>query len=324
MQMERTNLKDLFDKKRLLVVDGSMSTALEGLGCRLNDRLWTARVLAERPELVKEVHLQYLRAGADLHITASYQATIPGLTENGYTNEEAEEIIRRSVRMFREAREEWWQQEGKESGRPYPICGGAIGPYGAYLADGSEYRGGYDISDEDLDTFHRRRMELLWEEGADLLLIETQPTFREALVCAKAAEDLGAPYWISFSCKDGKHICEGDRIRDCAKVLSQGHPGLCMIGVNCTAPMFIESLIREIRSGTDLPIAVYPNSGETYDPVTKTWHGKEGQRPFGDCARDYYLAGASAAGGCCTTVESHIRQVNAVREELLKSPAHMR
>lgn len=317
----KKTLSALADGTRLLVIDGSMSTALEGLGCGLNDRLWTARVLAEKPELVREVHLQYLRAGADLHISASYQATIRGLTENGYSEEEAEEIIRRSVRMFKEAREEWWNREGgKGSGRPWPLVGGAVGPYGAYLADGSEYRGHYGVDEQGLYDFHRRRMELLHEEGADFLLIETQPSLKEALVLAGIAEELGADYWISFSCADGRHICEGDRISDCASALSEGYPGLKMIGVNCTAPVHIESLIREIRSACSLPIGVYPNSGETYDPVTKTWHGTPGQRAFGEWAAAFYRAGALAAGGCCTTVDSHIRQVAEARDKVLSEP----
>ena len=180
-----SSLGALLSREKYLIIDGSMSTALEQLGCNLNDRLWTARVLADHPELVKEVHLQYLRAGADLHISASYQATIQGLTENDYSLEEAEEVIRRSVRMFKEARSEWWEAEGRKAGRNWPLVGGAIGPYGAYLADGSEYRGHYGVSDETLYEFHRRRMELLAEEGSDFLLIETQPSLREALIAAK-------------------------------------------------------------------------------------------------------------------------------------------
>ena len=287
-----SSLGTLLSREKYLIIDGSMSTALEQLGCNLNDRLWTARVLADHPELVKEVHLQYLRAGADLHISASYQATIQGLIENGYSLEEAEEVIRRSVRMFKEARSEWWEAEGREAGRNWPLVGGAIGPYGAYLADGSEYRGNYGVSDEVLYDFHRRRMELLAEEGSDFLLIETQPSLHEALIEAKIAEDLQIDYWISFSCRDGRHIHEGD-------------------------------LIRELRSATDLPVAVYPNSGETYDPETKTWHGSKGMRSFGSYALDYYRAGAAAVGGCCTTAASHILQVREAKETVLREPARI-
>lgn len=310
----RTTLEETLAKAGILVIDGSMSTALEALGCDLNDSLWTARALAEAPDLVRQVHLDYFRAGADCGITGSYQATLPGLTAKGYAPAEAEALIARSVTLLLEAREAWWNAGGRDSGRAWPLCLGAVGPYGAYLADGSEYRGNYGVSDDALRAFHRRRMELLWESGADLLLMETQPSLREALLEAEIAEELGADYWISFSCRDGRHIHEGDLLRSCAAALSQGHPHLRMIGVNCTPPQFVEHLIGELRAGCDLPIAVYPNSGETYDPATKTWHGSRDGVTFGDYARRWMRAGASAVGGCCRTVAPHIREVAKARE----------
>ena len=314
-------LQEILRKNTIMVIDGSMSTALERLGADLNHSLWTCKVLAEQPDLIRQVHTEYFRAGADCGITASYQATIPGLMENGYSESEAEEILRRSVRLFCEARQTWWDEEGKAAGRSWPLCLAAIGPYGAYLADGSEYRGNYAISDEELREFHRRRMEILWEEEPDLLLIETIPSYREALICADLAESLGADYWISFSCKDGTHINDGTLIADCAKAIcanGSSHPHLRMLGVNCTDPRHIVSLIEELKAGTDLPVAVYPNSGDVYDPNTKAWTKVGGGMAFGAWASMYMKAGATAVGGCCTTVGEHIRQVAAAREAYLR------
>lgn len=175
------------------------------------------------------------------------------------------------MRLLLEAREEWWAEEGQCLGRAWPLCLAGIGPYGAYLADGSEYRGNYGVSPAALREFHQRRMGLLWEAGADILLIETQPSLEEVLIEADLAEELRAEYWISFSCRDEAHINDGT------------------------------------------PIAVYPNSGEEYDPVTKTWHGAPDASSFYEYALDYFRAGAAAVGGCCTTVESHIRQVAEAR-----------
>lgn len=310
----RTTLEETLNKAGILVIDGSMSTGLEQLGCNLNDKLWTAKALVEAPELVKQVHLDYFRAGADCGITCSYQATIPGLMARGYSLPEAEAIIVRSVELFLEAREAWWNAQGETAGRAYPLCLAGIGPYGAYLADGSEYRGNYGVSDQVLRDFHQRRMELLWNAGADLLLIETQPSLKEALIEADIAEALGADYWISFSCRDGSHIHEGDTLRDCAAALAKGHPHLKMIGINCTPPQFAESLVRELKAGCDLPVAVYPNSGEEYDPATKTWHGSRDGVTFGDYARRWMRAGASAVGGCCRTVACHVEEVAKARE----------
>lgn len=318
MNSQRASLPGLLEQCGQLVIDGSMSTALEQMGVNLNHKLWTAKALVECPEKVKQVHWNYFHAGADCGITCSYQATIPGLMNAGYTQAEAEHIITESVRLFLEAREEWWQAEGKAAGRAWPLCLAGIGPYGAYLADGSEYRGSYGVSDETLRDFHRRRMQLLWEAGADALLIETQPSLSEVLIVTELAEQLGADYWVSFSCRDGSRINEGDRIADCAKVLSQGHPHLRMIGVNCTKPVYIDSLIRELRQATSLPIAVYPNSGEEYDPVTKTWHGAQDGKSFYDYALSYFKNGAAAVGGYCTTTEVHVQQVDEARAAFRK------
>ncbi|MBQ7702919.1 MAG: homocysteine S-methyltransferase family protein, partial [Firmicutes bacterium] len=170
--MKRTTVEETILKTRIMVTDGAMSTALERLGCDLRDSLWTAKVLAQQPEMIKQVHMDYLRAGADCGITASYQATIPGLMARGYSEQEAEDLIARSVSAFLEARDEWWEAEGRDSGRAWPLCLGSAGPYGAYLADGSEYRGNYGISRKELREFHLRRAEILWEAGSDLLLFE--------------------------------------------------------------------------------------------------------------------------------------------------------
>ena len=313
----KVSLQDILDKNGIMVIDGSMSTALENMGLDLNHRLWTAKALAENPELVKKVHMDYFRAGADCGITCSYQASIPGLMSCGYTEEEAEDLIRRSVTLFVEARDEWWEQEGRDSGRVWPLCLAGMGPYGAYLADGSEYTGAYQVSDETLYDFHARRAKLLHDAGADILLFETQPYLHETLLEAQIAEDMDNDYWISFSCRDGKHNGKGELISECAAALSQDHPHLKMIGVNCTKPEYIESLIHSLKSSTDLPVAVYPNSGEVYDPVTKTWTHAGGEMDFGTYALRYMAAGASAVGGCCTTTGHHIQQVVRAREQYL-------
>lgn len=313
----KASLQKILDTCGIMVIDGSMSTALENMGLDLNHRLWTARALAENPEQVKQVHINYFRAGADCGITCSYQASIPGLMSCGYSEEEAKALIRRSVELFLEARDEWWEKEGRTANRAYPLCLAGMGPYGAYLANGSEYTGAYEVSDTELTEFHARRAQLLYDAGADILLFETQPSLHEALLEARIAEEMGADYWISFSCRDGKHNGKGELIAECAAALSQDHPHLKMVGVNCTKPEYIESLINELKNNTELPIAVYPNSGEVYDPITKTWTHSGSNLDFGTYALRYIAAGARAVGGCCTTVEKHIRQVVTARNQYL-------
>lgn len=306
----KNSIENIIKENKIMVIDGSMSTPLENRGVSLNSKLWTAKILAEQPELIKQVHKNYFKAGADCGITCSYQASIPGLMENGYMLEEAENLIRSAVKIFCEARDEWWEEEeGREAGRAWPLCLGAAGPYGAYLADGSEYRGNYGITDEQLKEFHKRRVELLHEAGADIILFETVPSLKEAKVEAEIAEEYGYDYWISFSCLSENIICEGTPIAECATTFAKGYPHLKMIGVNCTKPEYITGLIHKIKENCDIPIGVYPNSGEEYDAVKKVWFGKQSALSFEQYAYNYMKSGASAVGGCCTTVAKHVEEV---------------
>lgn len=311
--MNRAKIDDLLQQGRF-VVDGSMSTALEHMGLNLNSSLWTARALIDCPEKVKQVHIDYFKAGADCGITCSYQATLPGLLGIGFSKKKAEKAIADSVRLFLEARKEWWETEGEKAGRKWPLCMAGIGPYGAYLADGSEYHGRYVVPDAMLKDFHKRRAEILYNAGADVLLFETQPNLKEVLIEAEIAEEMQADYIVTFSCRDGVHINDGHRIQDCVKELQNNHPHLKMIGVNCTKPEYVESLIKELKQVTDLPVIVYPNSGEVYDPVSKTWSGDGSGKNFKEYAVSYYEAGATAVGGCCTTYEPHIQMVVEAKE----------
>ncbi|MGN1381917.1 MAG: homocysteine S-methyltransferase [Eubacterium sp.] len=334
----------------MLVIDGSMSTALENLGFPIkNGGLWTAEALISRPDLVKKVHLDYFRAGADMGISCSYQASMKGLREHGFTGKQAGALICRSMDLLKEARRAFWKEyterpseaqyesgigeetalkaadsEG-ESGtremsfsRPYPLALGSCGPYGAYLGDGSEYRGNYGITDKQLLAFHRERAEILLDAGADLLLFETVPSLREAEIEADLAESLHADYWISFSCRDGQNTCEGQPVSECAAVFSDRgrFPGLKMIGVNCTLPEYISSLIAEFLPA-GLPVAVYPNSGMIYDPRMKIWNGDGSPEKFRQYALEWYRNGAAAVGGCCTTTPEHIRAVKSARDQLI-------
>ncbi len=304
----RTTFDEVLRQSGTMILDGAMATELEAMGCDLNDSLWSAKVLAEAPELIMRVHRSYFEAGADCGMTASYQATIDGYCKKGYTVEEAEGFICRSVELLLQARKDWWEQSGRMAGRVYPLVAAAVGPYGAYLADGSEYRGNYGVSAETLEQFHRRRMALLWGAGAEILAIETIPSLEEAEVCARLAEEMNFDCWISFSCKSETEICDGTPIRQCGMRLEQ-YDAVKAISINCTAPHLVANLVQELKKSTTKPILVYPNSGETYDAVTKTWHGSADGCTYGDFARQWKAAGAVGIGGCCRTTPADIRQV---------------
>ena len=294
---------------KVMILDGAMATELEGKGLDLNDSLWSAKVLAERPDVIEQVHYEYFLAGADCAMTASYQATIDGFLKKGYSLQQAEGFITDSVRIAAKARDRFWQDPKNREGRPYPLIVAAVGPYGAYLSDGSEYRGDYTISEEALMEFHRRRMQLLLEAGADILACETIPCLMEAQAMTKVVGEFDpAPCWISFSCNSETTICDGTSIAVCAAAMDV-FPQVYAIGVNCTPPHLLPSLIREIRSASQKPIAVYPNSGEIYDPITKTWRGTSEEGGFALASKEWYDAGARLIGGCCRTTPADIAQV---------------
>lgn len=184
-----------------------------------------------------------------------------------------------------------------------------MGPYGAFLADGSEYRGEYGLTEKELMDFHRPRMQALIEAGADLLACETIPSLIEARAIAKLLKEFPEVCaWISFTARDGEHVSEGQLFADCVKQL-QDHPQIAAIGVNCTSPIYISSLIQAGKKETEKPILVYPNSGESYDAARNDWNGEPVLHSFGERAREWYDAGARLIGGCCRTTPEDIRAI---------------
>ncbi|WP_189028451.1 homocysteine S-methyltransferase [Paenibacillus albidus] len=295
----------------VLILDGALSTELEHRGCNINDPLWSAKILLENPDLIGQVHTDYFAAGADCAITASYQATIDGFVRQGLSGQAAAELIRKSVELAVQAREGFWAglPEERQRLRPRPLVAASIGPYGAFLADGSEYRGDYKLTEEELMDFHRPRMKLLLEAGADILACETLPCLLEAQAIVKLLEEFpGAYAWISFSAKDGLHTSNGELIADCATWLDK-HEQVAALGVNCTSPQYIGSLIGQISLHTKKPVLVYPNSGEQYDAGTRNWQGASCQEGFGERAKSWYHEGARLLGGCCRTTPEDIRTI---------------
>lgn len=293
----------------VMILDGAMSSELEAYGCDLNDPLWSAKVLIDNPELIKKVHTAYFEAGADCAITASYQATIPGFMERGMTEKEAIELIQKSVQIAVDARDVFWEHESNQLNRPKPLIAASVGPYGAYLADGSEYRGDYRLHENELMDFHRTRLGALIEAGADILACETIPCLIEAKAIVKVQKEFSKiPSWITFSAKDGLHISSGERIAECAK-WAQEQKEIAAIGINCTAPEFVASLVNEIREQTDKPIIVYPNSGAVYDPVSKVWEQPDNGKKDSFNPEDWYKKGATIIGGCCGVVPADIKKI---------------
>jgi homocysteine S-methyltransferase len=289
------------------VLDGGMASELEYLGADIGGPLWSAHVLEDAPEKIVAVHRGFIEAGADCIETASYQVSRMGYVEVGLTAEQADSALLRSVELARSAAESFPERR--------VVVAASLGPYGAALHNGAEYHGNYNCSFDDLVAFHRERIEVLanakGRQRPDVLAFETLPSLDEARVIGEAlAEWPGSAAWFSFTCKDAQHVAHGELLRDCAAEVAD-LPQTIAIGVNCTHPNFIPALIAELRSASEKPIVVYPNSGEGWDAQARSWTGSNDPAGYGEMAARWFAAGAQIVGGCCRTRPAHIRQVAA-------------
>jgi homocysteine S-methyltransferase len=301
-------------ERSLIVLDGALATELERRGADLADPLWSAKILIEEPDLIRAVHLDYFKAGADVATTATYQASFEGFHRRGIDRDGAAQSMRNAVALASAAREQFWSEPTNRTDRLRPLIAASVGPYGAMLADGSEYRGHYTVSDRQLAAFHRPRLQVLAQSGADILACETIPCLREALIVARLLEEFPAiTAWVSFSCRDSALNCAGEEISACAAALHE-FPQIAAVGVNCTAPEFAVSLLRRMRERTDKPLVAYPNSGQRYEALTKRWTGTRTTTSWGEYAGDWYRAGARLIGGCCRTTPQDIREIGRKRE----------
>lgn len=231
-----------------MILDGALATELEAYGCNLDDPLWSARVLLDNPELIYQVHKAYYLAGADCAITASYQASIAGFAKRGIQESAALELIKKTVTIAKKARDDFWDEHKHPiPNRPKPLVAASIGPYGAYLADGSEYVGNYGVSDEVLADFHRKRMAALIEAEADLLAFETIPSLQEATVLVKILSEFPDTYaWLSFSLKSDTEISDGTPIRDCGRLFDENDQ-IAAIGINCAPAPIVTEAIKHLK-----------------------------------------------------------------------------
>jgi homocysteine S-methyltransferase len=284
----------------LVILDGGLATTLEDRGHDLDDDLWSARFLMEEPEAIRSVNEDFLRAGADVIATATYQATLPGLEARGMGPEEAAALIRSGVDLARQARQNVLAEAAWDTRRPHPLVAASVGPYGAYLADGSEYDGRYGLTRKELRDFHRSRWEILAGSGADLLACETLPSLIETealLDLLDTTPDTWA--WLSFCCRDEDCLWDGTPLREVARRCDETGR-VAGVGINCTDPRHVPALLQEARQATSLPLIVYPNSGETYDATTRAWLPGQGEAgDFTKMAATWRTAGATVIGGCC-------------------------
>ncbi len=301
---DNTAFQKALEKGKPILIDGGLATELEAQGHDIGTDLWSAALLRTNPGAIVAAHRAYLDAGADCLISASYQASEHGFRTLGLTTEIANELIAGSVALASQARDEFMRDNPNSSRRV--LIAASVGPYGATLHDGSEYTGDYGISTEALKHFHAPRLRLLDDSNPDVLACETIPSLDEARVLCELLQDVSHPAWISFSCRDSLHLSDGSPIRQVAALFND-HPNVLAIGVNCTAPQFVTSLIQQVRDAApEKAIIAYPNSGEDYDANTKSWSGTVTPIECADAAKEWIRAGAQLIGGCCRMGPPHI------------------
>ena len=305
--MPRNPVQAFLDVQGHLVLDGGLATELEARGATLPPDLWSAGLLLDAPDAISAAHLAFLEAGADCIASASYQATVEGFRRRGLDDGRALAVVHSSVTLAVDARDRFWANPDSRPGRLRPLVAASVGPYGAFLADGSEYSGRYDIDEDALAEFHGGRLRALFDGGADLIACETIPSGPEVRALDRLIAVAGAPAWLSLSCDRGDHLCDGTPIREAIGSLEAD--GWVAVGFNCTRPELAPELIGTIRDLTGLPIVVYPNSGETWDASAKRWRDESSSIDFAAAATQWRDLGARLIGGCCRVGPEQIRGI---------------
>jgi homocysteine S-methyltransferase len=294
-------------RDRPLLIDGGLATQLEAQGCDIGNALWSASLLQTNPEAIVRATRAYLDAGAECVATASYQASYEGFATLGLPKVEANALMRLSVELALRARDEFLAEKPDIDFAPFVAA--SVGPYGAMLHDGSEYKGRYGVSAATLREFHAARLKLFAASDVDVLALETIPSSLEAEVLADLLLDCDKPAWVSFSCSDDTHISDGTPITDTV-ALFKDHPTVVAVGVNCTPPQYVPELIRKIRNTVPAKsVIAYPNSGEVYCAKDNAWSGTVTPGDCATAALAWVDAGATIIGGCCRMGPDHIRAI---------------
>ena len=301
-------IKPLLEQKKYMIIDGALASELQRRGCDLNDSLWSAKVLIEQPELIQQVHYDYFVAGADCAITASYQATPMGFAPKGIELEESIKLIKTSVKLAQQAKMQYLNDIKQDKAL---LIAGSVGPYGAYLANGSEYTGDYQLSESEFIAFHKDRVTALIDAGVDILACETMPSFLEIKALVKLIQQFPmVNCWFSLTLKDQQHISDGTPLTEVIEYLN-GIEQIVSVGINCIALEKVTPALEVLSKLTSKPLIVYPNSGEQYDPTTKQWHKNHHHNcTFANQLDTWIKLGAKLIGGCCQTTPEDIVEIH--------------
>ena len=279
----------------MIKLDGGLSTALEDNGNKLTTSLWTGELIRTNPAQITKAHLDFINAGAQIIITSSYQLSYTGCGARGWSEDETNQALIASTLLAKNA--------VIESSKSVKLAA-SVGPYGASLADGSEYKGNYGVSKQVLTNFHAKRLEILISTSPDYLALETMPDTFEVEVLLNLLTDCPIPFWISYSCKEGNQTNAGQSFQSAVDLAQSA----MAVGINCTKPELIGDLLRSAKSNK--PYVVYPNSGRVWDAKNKVWTGSAAVGFSNNLIRQWVEAGAEIIGGCCGIGAAEIAELN--------------
>lgn len=292
-----------------VLLDGGLGTELERRGHTQLGKLWSAALVRTNPAAIREIHREYMDAGAKIITTATYQAALPTLRSIGLHRAEAEDFLRDAVALATRERDRFVH---RHAGHYRPLVAASVGPYGASLANGAEYTGDYDVSDRQLVSFHVERLRILAETEADVIACETIPSLREARVLLQLLQALPHRWaWMSLICRDATHLADGSSLCEVLK-LTQDVPNLCAVGINCIAPRYGERSIEILQRNATAPVLVYPNASNDWSPSARRAPEAADPESFAQEARKWLRAGAQIIGGCCRTTPAHIRALGSI------------
>jgi homocysteine S-methyltransferase len=282
----------------MIKLDGGLSTALELNGNKLTTSLWTGELIKTAPDQISNAHLDFINAGAQIIITSSYQLSYLGCSNRGWSDDQTDQALYQSTKLAKDA--------VVRSGKGVLVAA-SVGPYGAALADGSEYRGNYGVGKSALKEFHQRRLFALIESGPDILALETMPDTQEVEVLLDLLSDCPIPYWVTYSCKIGNQSNAGQSFSSAVDLAQSA----MAVGINCTAPELISGLLNSANSS--IPYIVYPNSGRSWDSTNKVWVGTTEVGFTNELVQEWIDLGAEFIGGCCGIGPNEISSLTLTR-----------
>jgi homocysteine S-methyltransferase len=288
---------------KIKLLDGSMSFPLEQLGYNLKNKLWTGMALISDPDIIKNIHKDYINAGADYISTSTYQVSYDRLQNMGYQSSEIKKVFQKSVDIVKEAIKE------SRSKKEIKIVG-SFGPFASYDPNASEYVGKYNSTDDEIKNFHLNNINIIEETDLDIILYETIPCLREIKILSKVLSQTNKEIWISITCNENIEFRDGSSFKEACKIISQIEQ-ITTLGINCFSPLLVEKALKKLKKYSNKKTLVYPNSGEKYNPKDKYWSGKN---EFNNLMIKNWLSlSPDIIGGCCRVGYNNIKKM---REEI--------